>query len=53
MNLDTYSINEFDIASEKYWKGEMNTELDIEILYEGKFKVINEYKNIENIKTYT
>ena len=53
LNLDTYSINEFDIASEKYWKGEMNTELDIEILYEGKFKVINEYKNIENIKTYT
>jgi len=49
LNLDTYSISEFKDASEKYWKGEMNSKLDIEILYEGKFKVINEYKNFENI----
>ena len=53
LNLDTYSIEEFHNSSKKYWNGEMNTEFDIEILYEGKFKVINEFKNIEEIKTYT
>lgn len=52
LNLENYSISEFKIASKKYWKGERNTELDIEILYEGKFKVVNEYKNIENIKAW-
>ncbi len=53
LNLDTYSIEEFHNSSKKYWNGEMNTEFDIEILYEGKFKVINEFKSIEEIKTYT
>lgn len=51
LNLDTYNISEFKISSEKYWRGEMNSELDIEFLYEGKFKVVNEYKKIGEIKT--
>jgi len=53
LNLDTYSISEFNQSSIKYWKGEMNTKLDLEILYEGKFKVINEYNHLDDIITRT
>ena len=32
-----------------YWNGIKNNETDIEILYEGQFKVIGEYNNLEQI----
>jgi len=50
---DTYSISEFNQSSIKYWKGQINTKPNLEILYEGKFKVINEYNHLDDIITRT
>lgn len=50
---ENYSINEFNEMSNKYWKGEINNKSVIEILFEGKFKVINKYNNLEELNTYT
>ncbi|MCL5130589.1 DUF2441 domain-containing protein [Algibacter sp. L4_22] len=49
LNLDAYNINEFNKVSIDYWNGIKNNETDIEILYEGQFKVIGEYNNLEQI----
>jgi hypothetical protein len=51
IKLENYSINEFNEMSNKYWKGEINNKSVIEILFEGKFKVINKYNNLEELNT--
>lgn len=49
LNLETYSIAQFDKASIDYWNGRMNNQANTEILYEGKFRVISEFNDLDQI----
>ena len=49
LDLDTYSIQEFSESSVKYWEGQVNSDSKLEILYEGKFKVISEFNELNEI----
>lgn len=46
---ETFRISEFESLAESYWSGKIEKKDEIEILYEGDFKIINEFKNIDEI----
>lgn len=51
--LKNHSIEEFEINARKYWKGELTNEPIIEILFEGKLKVLKSYDEIAELETST
>lgn len=49
IEINTSPIEDYTINAKKYWTCELNNLADIEILYEGKFKVKTIYNNISEI----
>ena len=53
LHLDTFSIAKWEKFSIDYWNGIKTENPDLEILYEGKFEVIAEFEQLDEIKTCT
>ncbi|MBQ4915319.1 DUF2441 domain-containing protein [Maribacter sp. MMG018] len=49
ITTELFSIQEWKTLATDYWKGIKSSNPHLEILYEGKFKIINEYEKIELI----
>lgn len=46
---ETYTIEEYKSVAKKYWSGELNSIDEIEFSYEGEFKIINEFNDINQL----
>lgn len=53
LKLESMSPGEWEIKALNYWTGVKSEKPDLEILFEGGFKVINEFEKPSEIKTYT
>jgi hypothetical protein len=49
IRTETFKMSEFENLAKSYWSGKIEKKDEIEILYEGGFKIINEFKNINEI----
>lgn len=47
--LETLNVTEYAKLAEEYWHGKMIEDCEVETLFEGQFKVINEYTHINQI----
>lgn len=47
--LQNFSIEEFESNARKYWTGEITENPVMEILYEGKFKVVKGYNSLDDL----
>lgn len=52
IKTETLKINQYEELAMSYWSGKIENNVENEILFEGTFKVIGEFKNIEEIKSY-
>ncbi len=53
IDTDTHKIENFEHAATSYWNGEHKSNKEIEILFYGKVKVLNEFKSIDEINCNT
>jgi len=49
IDSDTYKIEDFKTRALKYWEGIIESENEIEILFMGKVKVLEEYPEIDDL----
>ncbi|MFC0776914.1 DUF2441 domain-containing protein [Flavobacterium sp. HJSW_4] len=46
---ETLNVSDYGKLANKYWQGKMHKNCEVETLFEGRFKVINEFNNIFEI----
>ncbi len=46
---ETLNISDYSKLANKYWQGKMHINCEVETLFEGRFKVINEFNNLSEI----
>lgn len=49
IDADTYKIEDFETAANNYWSGKNKSDQEIEILFQGKVTILNEFKSINEI----
>lgn len=53
IDTDTHKIEEFESAANSYWDGIKESDNEIEVLFHGEVKVLNEFKTINEINNNT